>query len=285
MAQQKLLIDEYPILVLPSLAEKIGLNEAIVLQQIHYWLQHNQRGKQNDYFMDGRWWTKGNYTDWRNNNFTWWSEATVKRTFLALEKAGLLISANHNDDKFDHTKWYTIDYQALDGVIPSMGSSCADLIGSNCADDNKVLETTKETNITPDGVPTTRVVEKPKERKRDPIYDAIAEVWNTQASGFIVSLKGMLLGKGKRGAWKDSQLDTPTTQEEIRAFGLWLGRCKEGFRPTTPETIQRWYYEFRASATPAHVPAIIPIQQPELSPDELRNKRFGFTSTLRGKAS
>ena len=33
-----LLISEPPLQVLPSLAVKIGLNEAIVLQQIHYWL-------------------------------------------------------------------------------------------------------------------------------------------------------------------------------------------------------------------------------------------------------
>ena len=33
----KLLINEHPLQVLPSLATKIGLNEAIVLQQIHYW--------------------------------------------------------------------------------------------------------------------------------------------------------------------------------------------------------------------------------------------------------
>lgn len=36
------LIDDYPILVLPKLAEKIGLNEAIILQQIHYWLKDSK---------------------------------------------------------------------------------------------------------------------------------------------------------------------------------------------------------------------------------------------------
>ncbi|HDE3362621.1 TPA: DnaD domain protein, partial [Staphylococcus aureus] len=38
----KLLIDDYPIQVLPKLAELIGLNEAIVLQQIHYWLNNSK---------------------------------------------------------------------------------------------------------------------------------------------------------------------------------------------------------------------------------------------------
>ena len=34
----KLLIQENPMMILPSLAEKIGLNQAIVIQQFHYWL-------------------------------------------------------------------------------------------------------------------------------------------------------------------------------------------------------------------------------------------------------
>ena len=34
----KLLISEQPLQVLPGLAAKIGLNEAIFLQQLHYWL-------------------------------------------------------------------------------------------------------------------------------------------------------------------------------------------------------------------------------------------------------
>lgn len=34
----KLLLDEHPLQVMPKLAALIGLNGAIILQQIHYWL-------------------------------------------------------------------------------------------------------------------------------------------------------------------------------------------------------------------------------------------------------
>ena len=37
-----LLIHEEPLLVLPGLASRIGLNEAIFLQQIHYWLNRSE---------------------------------------------------------------------------------------------------------------------------------------------------------------------------------------------------------------------------------------------------
>lgn len=35
----KLLLDDEPLVILPKLAAAIGLNEAIILQQLHYWLE------------------------------------------------------------------------------------------------------------------------------------------------------------------------------------------------------------------------------------------------------
>ena len=32
------LINEYPLQVLPSLCKKVGINEAIFIQELHYWL-------------------------------------------------------------------------------------------------------------------------------------------------------------------------------------------------------------------------------------------------------
>lgn len=43
-----LLLNEYPLLLSPTLACKIGVNEALILQQLHYWLEktdHVIRGK------------------------------------------------------------------------------------------------------------------------------------------------------------------------------------------------------------------------------------------------
>ena len=41
----KLLIQDRPIMILPTLAIKIGLNESIILQQIHYWLLTSKHEK------------------------------------------------------------------------------------------------------------------------------------------------------------------------------------------------------------------------------------------------
>ncbi|MDT0711042.1 hypothetical protein RM614_07795 [Mammaliicoccus sciuri] len=105
----KLLIDDYPIQVLPKLAIEIGLNEAIILQQIHYWLN------QSKHFYDGKKWIYNTYEDW-NEQFPFWSVMTIRRTITSLEKQNLIISANYNKAGFDKTRWYSIDYEEVESV-------------------------------------------------------------------------------------------------------------------------------------------------------------------------
>ncbi|MCH4326199.1 replication protein [Staphylococcus haemolyticus] len=104
------LIDDYPILVLPKLAEKIGLNEAIILQQIHYWL------KDSKHKFDNKNWIYNSFTEWQKQ-FPFWSVITIKRTIYSLEKKNLLYVGNYNNAKFDKTKWYSINYQCLEDMI------------------------------------------------------------------------------------------------------------------------------------------------------------------------
>ncbi|WML48507.1 replication protein [Neobacillus sp. PS3-34] len=101
-----LLINEHPLIVLPSLAIKIGLNEAVVLQQMHYWLESSK------HVIEGRKWIYNTYKDWQMQ-MPFWHENTIRKTILSLEQKGYLISANWNRSKIDKTKWYTIDYIKL----------------------------------------------------------------------------------------------------------------------------------------------------------------------------
>lgn len=102
----KLLINENPIMIQPTLVMKLGLNQAIIIQQVHYWLLKSPHIK------DGKRWIYNTYKDWKQQ-FPFWSEKTIMRTFLALEKEGYVVSANYNRMKVDKTKWYSIDYDKL----------------------------------------------------------------------------------------------------------------------------------------------------------------------------
>jgi hypothetical protein len=91
----------------------VGLNEAIFLQQLHYWLQ--QSGKE----RDGRLWIYNTYEEWLTQ-FPFWSKATLRRIVNGLEESGLVLSSSsYNQSKIDRTKWYTLDYDALDRLPES----------------------------------------------------------------------------------------------------------------------------------------------------------------------
>lgn len=107
----KLLINESPLQVLPSLAVLIGLNEAIVLQQIHYWISNEL----NNNLVNGRKWVYNTYAQWCVQ-FPFWSKNTIIRTIDSLEDIKLIISGSFNKLSKDRTKWYTINYEKLESL-------------------------------------------------------------------------------------------------------------------------------------------------------------------------
>lgn len=150
----KLLIDEPPLQVLPSLAVAIGLNEAIIIQQIHYWINLRQ-GKT----VSGERWIYNSYPKWQKQ-FPFWSVATIQRGFASAEAQGILISTQ--EDGFNRQKLYRIDYEKLLSIESSIISKCDDAeyqsdTVSPSQNDTMLTETTEITTETT----------KPISRKRE----------------------------------------------------------------------------------------------------------------------
>lgn len=107
----KLLINEYPLQVLPTLAKNIGLNDAIFLQQIHFWLVNPKVGKEHD----GRKWVRNTVQEWQKDNFPFWHVNTIAKIANRLKDKGLIDSTSAlNQMKADRTLWYTINYKVVD---------------------------------------------------------------------------------------------------------------------------------------------------------------------------
>lgn len=111
----KLLLDSQPLVVIPELATLIGLNEAIILQQIHYWINIKKQDKRQKPIED-TYWVYNTYEEWREQ-FPFWSNATIRRIIGKLEKANLLYSKKFNKVGYDQTKWYSINYEKLNELI------------------------------------------------------------------------------------------------------------------------------------------------------------------------
>jgi len=107
-----LLISEPPLQILPQFALKVGLNEAILAQQIHYWLLKS------DKVRDGQKWIYNTQDAWLEQ-FPFWSKATLKRVIASLKKQGIIVTGNYNKMSMDRTIWYSINYShaALSSVI------------------------------------------------------------------------------------------------------------------------------------------------------------------------
>lgn len=110
-------MEEAPLQCQPSLAVALGTaDRAIMLQQIHYWLNRSNNIK------NGHKWVYNSVRDWQKQ-FPWMTEKTVARNLSYLEKKGILVTGNYNKAKFDRTKWYRIDYSALDKLSDALGQN------------------------------------------------------------------------------------------------------------------------------------------------------------------
>lgn len=136
-----LLFNFRPLVVNPGLALKIGLNEAIVLQQIKYWTIETDAGVEHK----GLRWVYNTHEQWAEQ-FPFWSVDTVKRTLASLVKQGLVFVEKLNKVKHDQTNYYAINHRAdalIDqGNIPPIDQG--NLPSSSGAERPDVTETTTE---------------------------------------------------------------------------------------------------------------------------------------------
>ena len=125
-----LLMPSRPIVINPDLAYSIGLNEAIALQQVNYWLKETTSGLE----RDGVRWIYNTNEQWLEQ-FPFWSESTLKRTFTRLKQLGVLKVEQLNKSQRDMTNYYTINYESelLDEVkvTNSKSSNCTDVLTEN----------------------------------------------------------------------------------------------------------------------------------------------------------
>lgn len=150
------------------LAVAIGVNEAIVLQQLHYLLRNPDHGRK----IEEHRWIFNTADQWVSRWFPFLSLNTLKRTFANLAAKRLVVTCQP-EGRLSRRKYYRIDYEALGRLSipdrPKMGQSN----GSKWAVPNtktteQGLKETKETSEVSD-VPLVSdfgAVNRTREQKR-----------------------------------------------------------------------------------------------------------------------
>lgn len=146
-----LLINEPPLQVLPSLAKEVGLNESIMLQQMHYWLLKSTHEFNQEY------WFYKTLDEWQLE-FPFWSTMTIRRILGNLEKNKLVKVGNFNKKKFDKTKWYTINYERVNRrCVQNEQTYCSDCTDGTVQNEQTYTrdyqESTTENNVSEEKPP------------------------------------------------------------------------------------------------------------------------------------
>ena len=103
-----------------KIAEKYGVNEAILLENIVFWIEKN---KANDkHFYDGEYWTY-NSANAFTKLFPYWTKRQIEHILKKLFDNGLIKKGSYNKHKYDRTLWYSLTklskslYEICDMVI------------------------------------------------------------------------------------------------------------------------------------------------------------------------
>lgn len=86
-----------------EVALEYGLNEAIILNNLRYWIEHNAANEKN--FYEGRYWT------YNSNSafcvlFPYLSERKIRNALKHLQEEGIIMTGNYNKSLYDRTLWY-----------------------------------------------------------------------------------------------------------------------------------------------------------------------------------
>lgn len=155
MAQTKLLTQEYPLVVLPQLAKKLGTNAAILLQQIHYWTS-----KRCGSIIDGVRWIYNTYQQWQEQ-LPFLSVSTIKRVIAKLKDLNLILVEQHDKSEWNHRNYYRIDYESLKALASNSGGDLQNAmlpaqlsIGSNCTEQLGQTEPSSSVNLSQSSIST-----------------------------------------------------------------------------------------------------------------------------------
>ncbi len=87
-------------------ATKYGLEEAVILYHLRYWVVTNQANGTN--IKDGRVWSYNSHKG-LVKLFPFFNEQKIKRLFVSLREQGAILVGNYNKNPYDRTNWYTVN--------------------------------------------------------------------------------------------------------------------------------------------------------------------------------
>lgn len=117
------------------LANAIGLNEAIFINHVRGFCEHNAKHNK-DAKAEGYFWTFSTYEELASSYLAFMSVETIKDIVSKLRRMGILIVGNFFRARFKRDNWYRIDEGGVQAYLEYYGAVC-DLTGEIKANDSR----------------------------------------------------------------------------------------------------------------------------------------------------
>lgn len=92
-----------------NIAQLVGANAALILENLAYWCEHNAANNAN--LHDGHYWTY-NSTKAFAELFPYMTVNVIRIAIKKLKDADLILTGNYNKSAYDRTMWYTLTEKA-----------------------------------------------------------------------------------------------------------------------------------------------------------------------------
>jgi uncharacterized phage protein (TIGR02220 family) len=135
-----------------KVAQELGVNKAILLNYIDYWVRKNKANRHN--LHDGYYYTYNSYEAFAEM-FPYIGIATIKRCMIDLEKRGLIMTAQLSENKWDKTKYYTLhkDYYQWLNQLTIDESNSNPSMGNERSDDIQLVPVSTQKKVNQKGLP------------------------------------------------------------------------------------------------------------------------------------
>ena len=110
-----------------EIAEKYGINAAILFYHIVFWIEKNKANETN--YHDGHYWTYNSIKAFKTL-FPYMGEKQIRNALKKLTDEGLLISGNYNKLPYDRTMWYALTERAV-SILPKGQMGIAERANGN----------------------------------------------------------------------------------------------------------------------------------------------------------
>ena len=145
-----------------ELATKLGVEKAVIIHNMYYWINHNAKNNKNVY--DSSVWTYNSASAF-GKLFPYIKDRTISRYLLELERDGYIKTGNYSDNIFDKTKWYSFTDNFLE-ELKNLGFDIENILLSQ----NVHIDTHKMANRTTESgepIPDSKQEDVKQEEKEE----------------------------------------------------------------------------------------------------------------------